>query len=303
MKKTQLAAAIAIAVSGAVIAPQASAGDHKGMQSQINALSSMMKQMQKELKRVKSAGGSQSLQEWENTVNAVKKLSEKKDMVRFTGGWNHVNQARGGFAPIVGTAGGTKASAGLLSAQGAATGGTYEQGTGASGDPLAGKCGGDSNTVTASCKVPADAWDFGFGFDHHISDDTMGLLPGVDFIAELMINYSEFADGHTRSAVTGQKVTVNEISISASPKLKYADGIMGIQPWAIPMGVELNVISPPSGAVTVTSIGSVHAVGFDYNLIGNVYLGGEGRYHWTPDSVDGVDTDGFTLSGSVGFGF
>jgi len=37
MKKTQLAAAIAIAVSGAVIAPQASAGDHKGMQSQINA--------------------------------------------------------------------------------------------------------------------------------------------------------------------------------------------------------------------------------------------------------------------------
>ncbi len=83
MKKTQLAAAIAIAVSGAVIAPQASAGDHKGMQAQINALSSMMKSMQKELKRVKSAGGSQSLQEWENTVNAVKKLSEKKDNGAF----------------------------------------------------------------------------------------------------------------------------------------------------------------------------------------------------------------------------
>jgi hypothetical protein len=128
-------------------------------------------------------------------------------------------------------------------------------------------------------------------------------LPGIDFSAELMINYSEFSDNETRSAVTGQKVTINEISISASPKLKYADGIMGIQPWVIPAGVEINVISPPSGAVTVTSIGGVAAAGFDYNLIGNVYLGGEGRYHWTPDSVDGVDTDGFTLSGSVGFGF
>ena len=63
------------------------------------------------------------------------------------------------------------------------------------------------------------------------------------------------------------------------------------------------MISPPSGAVSVTSIGGIAAAGFDYNLIGNVYLGGEGRYHWSPDSVDGVDTDGFTLSGSVGFGF
>jgi len=273
------------------------------MQAQINALSSMMKSMQKELKRVKSAGGSQSLQEWENTVNAVKKLSEKKDMVRFTGGWNKLNEGRGGFSAVAGTAGGTNAAAGLLSLQGAATDAAYEQGGGSMGDPLAGKCGADAGAVTASCKASADGWDFGFGFDHHISDDTMGLLPGVDFIAELMINYSEFSDGATRSAVTGQKVTINEISISASPKLKLADGIMGIQPWAVPMGVELNVISPPSGAVTVTSIGSVHAVGFDYNLIGNVYLGGEGRYHWTPDSVDGVDTDGFTLSGSVGFGF
>jgi len=292
MKKTQLAAAIAIAVSGAVIAPQASAGDHKGMQSQINALSSMMKQMQKELKRVKSAGGSQSLQEWENTVNAVKELSKKKDMVRFTGGWNHVNQARGGFAA---TTGGNAGDGGLLNSSGT--------NIGASGDPLAGKCGGDDQALTASCKVPDDGWDFGFGFDHHISDDTMGLLPGMDFSAELMINYSEFSDGLTRSAVTGQKVTVNEISISASPKFKYADGIMGIQPWVIPAGVEINVISPPSGAVSVTSIGGVAAAGFDYNLIGNVYLGGEGRYHWSPDSVDGVDTDGFTLSGSVGFGF
>jgi len=259
----------------------------------------MMKQMQKELKRVKSAGGSQSLQEWENTVNAVKELSEKKSMVRFTGGWNHVNQARGIFAAVADTTSTTNAAVGLLSGDAAGV----TQGIGASGDPLAGKCGADAGGATASCSAPDDGWDFGFGFDHHVSDDTMGLLPGIGFSAELMINYSEFSDGNTRSAVTGQKVTINEISISASPKLKYSQGIMGIQPWVIPAGVEINVISPPSGAVTVTSIGGVAAAGFDYNLIGDLYLGGEGRYHWTPDSVDGVDTDGFTLSGSVGFGF
>jgi len=255
----------------------------------------MMKSMQKELKRVKSAGGSQSLQEWENTVNAVKELSKKKDMVRFTGGWNQLNEGRGGFT----AASGSNGMVGLL--DGGVAG--ISTGIGALGDPLAGKCGRDTAGQTASCKASADGWDFGFGFDHHISDDTMGLLPGMDFSAELMINYSEFSDGVTRSAVTGQQVTINEISISASPKLKYADGIMGIQPWVIPVGVEINVISPPSGAVSVTAIGGVAAAGFDYNLIGNVYLGGEGRYHWTPDSVDGVDTDGFTLSGSVGFGF
>jgi len=289
MKKTQLAAAIAIAVSGAVIAPQASAGDHKGMQSQINALSSMMKSMQKELKRVKSAGGSQSLQEWENTVNAVKELSKQKDMVRFSGGWARGNDARGGGAT-------TAAGSGTLASQ-----------LGTSGDVLAGQCNGDANVLSGFCKADADGWDFGMGFDHHISDDgILGLIPGSEFYAEIMINYSEFSDGKTSSAVTGQPVTINEISISAAPKLKLSglqDTLFGIKPWIIPVGAEINIISPPSGSVSVTSIGTVHAVGIEYNVLGNLYVGGEGRYHWSPDDVDGVDTDGFTVGGTVGFGF
>ncbi|MEO1884906.1 MAG: hypothetical protein ABGX28_02645 [Methylococcales bacterium] len=288
MKKTQLAAAIAIAVSGAVIAPQASAGDHKGMQSQINALSSMMKQMQKELKRVKSAGGSQSLQEWENTVNAVKSLQERNSRVRFTGGFNLVNEGRGGFKAVAG--------AGLISG-----------GNGAVGDPLAGRCSNAESGVTSSCTVSEMGWDFGFGFDHHVSDDVMGLLPGVDFLAELMINYSEFSDGsEVVSPVFGltNHVVVNEISISASPKLKISDVLVsGLSPWIIPAGVEINVISPPSGAVTVTSIGGVAGAGIEYELLDNVYLGLEGRYHWTPGDIGGVDTDGVTAGGSVAFGF
>lgn len=287
MKKTQLAAAIAIAVSGAVIAPQASAGDHKGMQSQINALSSMMKSMQKELKRVKSAGGSQSLQEWENTVNAVKELSKQKDMVRFSGGWAHANDARGG--------GNARGSQGLL----------YSA-NGSEGDVLAGSCNGNGN-VTSFCKADDDGWDFGMGFDHHISDDgILGLIPGSEFYAEIMINYSEYSDGKTSSAVTGKEVTINEISISAAPKLKLSglqDMLFGIKPWIIPVGAEINIISPPSGSVSYVSLGTVHAVGIEYNVLGNLYVGGEGRYHWSPDDIDGVDTDGFTVGGTVGFGF
>ena len=232
MKKTQLAAAIALAVSGAVLAPNASASD---------------------------AGS---------------------DMVRFTGGWAQADDARGGWGANVG--GGALAAAGLVS-------------LGATGDPLVGAEIGD------------EGWDFGFGFDHHISDDgILGLIPGSQFYAELMVNYTEYSDDGAKSVVTGNAVTVNEISISASPKLKFdslQSTLLGFKPWIIPMGVEINVISPPSGAVTVTSIGSVHAIGVEYNLLGNLWVGGEGRYHWSPDDVDGTDTDGFTVSGTVGFAF
>ena len=232
MKKTQLAAAIALAVSGAVLAPHAVADDaHAGL-----------------------------------------------DQVRFTGGWATADEARGGFGVVAG-------------------GGTLVGGIGASGDPLVGAAG----------IVNDSGWDFGFGFDHHISHDgILGLIPGTEFYAELMINYTEYSDDGAKSVVTGNAVTVNEISISASPKLKFdslQSTLLGFKPWIIPMGVEINVISPPSGAVTVTSIGSVHAIGVEYNLLGNLWVGGEGRYHWSPDDVDGTDTDGFTVSGSVGFAF
>jgi len=239
----------------------------------------MMKSMQKELKRVKSAGGSQSLQEWENTVNAVKELSKKKDMVRFSGSYAHANDPRGGWSA---GAGGTLYSGG---------------GTGTFGDPLVGDVQDDQG------------WDFGMGFDHHISDDgILGLIPGSEFYAEIMINYTEYTNAGTgpASAVTGRAVTSNEVSISASPKLKFSSleaALFGFKPWIIPIGAEINVISPPSGSVTVTNFGSVHGVGVEYSLIGNLVVGLEGRYHWTPDDIDGVETDGFTTGGTVGFSF
>jgi len=175
MKKTQLAAAIALAVSGAVIAPQASAGDHKSMQAQINALSGMMKSMQKELKRVKSAGGSQSLQEWENTVNAVKELKQKKNRVSFRGGFARMDHSREGDI--------------LTDANWDNSGGVNATNVGGGLGPTSGLTGNHPNG-------DEDGWYFGAALDHHINSDLFGIsdvigLP-AEVLAEIMFEYKEF---------------------------------------------------------------------------------------------------------------
>jgi opacity protein-like surface antigen len=280
MKKTKLAAAIALAVSGAVIAPQASAGDHKGMQAQINALSSMMKSMQKELKRVKSAGGAQSLQEWENTVDAVKKLSKKTHMASVRGGWMHTNNARGNNTNLANTGYGVD----ILTSE-----------------------------------VDADAFYYGANFDYEINDDFFGLLPGAAFNIDFGIEYAELGErkqnglytllnavhGATVGGMAQQSVTVNMLRVNVSPKVKLSGlvPIPGFRPWIIPVGIDFNIISPPSDAITVLNTGMNFGAGAELDLLAGIVVGVDGRYHYTPDDIDGVDTDGFTLGGSVGFKF
>ena len=182
MKKTQLAAAIALAVSGAMIAPQASAGDHKSMQAQINALSGMMKSMQTELRRVKSAGGSQSLQEWENTVNAVKDLQKKKNLVSFRGGFARADHSR--YGDILTDA---------------------NSDNGGGGQTVLGALGLSTTTFTGNEKNgKRDGWYFGASLDHHINSDLFGIsdLIGVpaEVFAEIMFEYKEFDRTNLRRA-------------------------------------------------------------------------------------------------------
>ena len=328
MKKTQLAAAIALAVSGAVIAPQASAGDHKSMQSQINALSGMMKSMQKELKRVKSAGGSQSLQEWENTVNAVKELKQKKNRVSFRGGFAHMDKTREGNI--------------LTDANWDGSGGGINIG------------GLGVNTADLTGNVAngdQDGWYFGASLDHHINSDLFGIsdLIGVpaEVLAEIMFEYKEFdrADlnraplptaandsvnavlgtdtlnavvcssdylssagvGLTAGGVgpygdCGNTVTVTQFTLSASPKIKFMEG-SDFRPWVIPAGFAFHVISPPSDGVTVSTVGVQFAAGADYKIWQDIYAGADFRYHLTSNATDGVNVDGMTAGGYVSLGF
>jgi len=75
------------------------------------------------------------------------------------------------------------------------------------------------------------------------------------------------------------------------------------RPWVIPVGLELNVISPPSDAITVLNPGLGFGAGADYNLWKDIHIGADARYHLSLDDVDGVDTDGVTAGGYIGFGF
>jgi len=75
------------------------------------------------------------------------------------------------------------------------------------------------------------------------------------------------------------------------------------RPWVIPVGFELNVISPPSDAITVLNPGMAFGAGADYNLWKDIHIGADARYHLSLDDVDGVDTDGVTAGGYIGFGF
>ena len=327
MKKTQLAAAIALAVSGAVIAPQASAGDHKSMQAQINALSGMMKSMQKELKRVKSAGGSQSLQEWENTVNAVKELKQKKNRVSFRGGFARMDNSRKGDI--------------LTDANWDGSGGGIN--IGGLGVNTADLTGNSSNG-------DRDGWYFGAALDHHINSDLFGIsdLIGVpaEVLAEIMFEYKEFdredlnrsplatAANDSVNAVAGNNalanavcssdalggsatltangvgpygdcsnsVTVTQFTLSASPKIKFMEG-SDFRPWVIPAGFAFHVISPPSDGVTYTAVGVQFAAGADYKIWQDIYAGADIRYHLTSNATDGVNLDGMTAGGYVSLGF
>ncbi|KAF3982123.1 MAG: porin family protein, partial [Methylococcales symbiont of Hymedesmia sp. n. MRB-2018] len=97
-------------------------------------------------------------------------------------------------------------------------------------------------------------------------------------------------------------VTVNMLRVSAAPKITFMHGSK-LRPWIIPLGIDFNIISPPSDAVTVLNSGMQFGTGATYEVFDGIFAGVDGRYHWTPDDIDGVDTDGFTLGGSVGFAF
>ena len=128
----------------------------------------------------------------------------------------------------------------------------------------------------------------------------------TSLITQLDAGPASAGPAHTHNVIPGddyqKDVTVNMLRVNASPKIKFMHGSK-FRPWIIPMGIDFNIISPPSDAVTVLNIGMNFGAGVDYEIWNGIVAGVDGRYHWTPDDVDGVDTDGFTLGGSIGFQF
>ncbi|WP_031434953.1 porin family protein [Methylomarinum vadi] len=301
LNKTRIAlgvAAATVTMAGAMVSPQAAAHSKAervadatakktdALEMQVKQMAAMMEAMQAELSRVKAASANaaasntakvQELDQWMASVKSAPVHVATKDHVfSVRGGWMHFNDNRGSTRTVANT--------------------------------------GFGEDVLTS-EADKDAFYYGGAIDFNMNNDLFGLMDDTSFGIELGLEYAEIAQRKQNgfetvaSAATGlnltgvqQSVTVNQLRISASPKIKFMHGSK-FRPWLIPVGLDMNIISPPSDAVTVLNTGMQFGAGAEYEVFDGILIGADGRYHHTFDDVDGVDTDGFTLGGSIGFKF
>ncbi len=294
IKKTKIALGIATAtltMAGALVSPQVVAQTQAektaSLEAQVNEMAIMMQSMQAELSRVKAEAASpdtakvQELDQWMASMkNAPVHKASKDNLASVRGGWSRFKNTRGSTEGLFGV-----------------------------GDDL------------LTDETDKDAFYYGAAFDFNINNDFFGFADNTSFMIEFGLDYTEVGEkkdngfDNLLTAATGpdgvtdgvptdlqQTVTVNMLRINVSPKIKFMHGSK-FRPWIIPVGIDFNIISPPSDAITVLNTGMNFGAGVEYELFRGVVAGLDGRYHWTPDDVDGVDTDGFTLGGSVGFKF
>ena len=281
INKTKLALGIATAtltLAGALISPQAAAGkkaDACCEDSKINALEAQMQEMQAELNRLKAAPA---------PVEVQSKPAEKEhhdNTLFFRGGYAHANATRGGTLDPT------------------------------SNDLLG---GGNRNGQLVGPITDKDAWYMGAGFDFALTDNVWGAMENTQVLGELMFDYKELgtrkSNGLSPAAVGAngpltlntQDATVSQFTLAASPKIKFLKD-KPFRPWLIPIGFEINVVSPPSDAITVLSPGMQFGLGADYRVWKDIFVGADARYHLTTGSTDGVRTDGVTAGGYLGIGF
>jgi opacity protein-like surface antigen len=185
-------------------------------------------------------------------------------------------------------------------------------------------------TSNPNVERDGDGWYVGAGFDHTLTDDLWGLTDMASVDGEVMFQYMNFGSGYnslvdyasnaaigaTGTSTVTIKNQITQLTISASPKIKFnlMDG--ALRPWIIPFGLSINVISPPSSGVTVLNPGLMLGTGVEYNIWKSLWAGVDFRYNFTGDdlnykaTVPGVgtvynktNTDGLTTGAYLGFGF
>jgi hypothetical protein len=304
-KQTKLAVAVTtatLAMAGALVAPQAAAhtkadrvaqgNDAKvrALEAQMGQMRDMMSQMQSELASAKMASSQpnakvQELDDWMQSVKSQPVKPETKDnMVFFRGGYSRFDQQRGGTVDPT----------------------YYNFGNGIVSN-------GDGTLVGPI--TDRSGWYFGAGFDFSLSPNLFGFMDNTEVLAELGVNYIERARSRpnglsTTQLGTGygglvfntQNATVNQLGVSASPKIKFLKD-SAFRPWLIPVGFEVNIISPPSDAITVLTPGMLFGAGADYKIWKDIYVGADVRYHYAPASVDGVGVSYLGAGGYLGLGF
>jgi len=300
--KTKISLGVALAtmtMAGALVSPQALARSSaertaEAANRKAEVLEAQLQAMQDEIAALRAqvnatapttAVDSQKVQEldaWMTSVKSEPVVAKTKDnMVFFRGGYAHFDNVRGGTL-----------------------------------DPTSNSLLGASNRngQLVGSITDKDAWYFGAGFDFSLDDNLWGLMDGTEVLAELGVNYTELATtqpnglspaalgGDTGLTINTESATINMATVSAAPKIKFLKD-SAFRPWLIPVGFELNVISPPSNAITVLTPGMVFGVGADYKIWKNLYVGADVRYHYAPGDVDGVRINALNAGGYLGIGF
>ncbi len=279
-----LASSSAMAHSKAERIADATAKKTAALEAQVQQMASMMQAMQAELSRVKAQAStavnsnSAKLQELDQWMASVKSapvhVASKDNLIAARGGWMHFNDNRDGTS------------------------------TGGLGD----------------LKVDRDAYYYGGAIDFNVNNDLFGFMDHTSFAMELGIEYAHIGNNKNNAGnlnivelttnagnnqnlrISKKTADVNQLRINISPKIKFMHGSK-LRPWLIPVGLDINIISPPSNAITVLNTGMQFGAGVNYELFNGLVAGVDGRYHHSFDNIDGVDTDGFTLGGSLGFRF
>ncbi len=308
-KQTKLVLGIAtLAMGAALVSPQAMA--HKSSKkhhhasqpsySKVDLLESQVRAMQDEIASLRTQQASaapvvavdtakvEELDQWMASVKAAPVIEKTKDnMMFFRGGYGHSNATRGGTLDP-----------------------TTIPGVGSS-----------INGLGNGRMADKDAWYAGAGFDFSLNNNLFGLMDNTEVLAELMFDYKQYAQGSNNGisggvagaanvgvrglaplTVNNQAATVSQFTLAASPKIKFMKG-SAFRPWLIPVGLEVNVISPPSNAITVLNPGMQFGLGADYKIWKDLYVGADARYHQSMGSTDGVRINGVTAGGYLGIGF
>ena len=310
MKKTTLTKLSGIVastlISAAAFSPQAMAADEsvQELQQKIERMEQMLNTLQTELQsvRTESRESIKKVQVVEERVAVVNRVPKSSDsVIFFRGGFGRMNAGRGNqvFTDLF---------------------------------------AGGLNTNTGDQVLPLDDNDakggfyIGAGIEHALTKDLWGMSDMVAVFGEIMFEWKRFdsqksvavvpaAAAHLRDnlgladGVPGGGLSVNpnlknvfnriqisQFTLTASPKIKFNPN-GNFHPWIIPAGLSINVISPPSDSGTYMTAGVMFGVGAEYE-IGQLVLGLDGRYHITgDDDLNGVDADGLTAGGYVGFKF
>ena len=159
-------------------------------------------------------------------------------------------------------------------------------------------------------------WYVGAGLDLVLTPDVWGMFPGIGVLGEIGVEFKRFDSKRVAQAVPSTcaiagvpsceanldtRVEITMLTVDISPKIKLL-GNSPIRPWIIPIGLDFNVISPPSNDTTYLDLGVQFGAGVDYRLWQAFHLGIDARYHVGFDQTN-VTTDFGTVGAYLGIAF